>query len=41
MGHEEFTPLKIAGIAVVITGLSLSQLRLKKYLTGNRNSDQN
>ena len=41
IGHEEFTPLKIAGIAVVIMGLSLSQLRLKKYLTGNRNSDQN
>jgi drug/metabolite transporter (DMT)-like permease len=41
MGHEEFTPLKIAGIAVVIMGLSLSQLRLKKYLTSNKNSDQN
>ncbi len=40
-GHEEFTPLKITGIAVVITGLSLSQLRLKKYLTNYRNSDQN
>ncbi len=33
-GHEEFTTLKISGIVVVIFGLSLSQLKLKKYITG-------
>ncbi len=36
MGRETFTPLKIAGIFVVILGLSLSQLRLKKYFSRNR-----
>jgi len=39
VGHEEFTVLKILGIAVVILGLSLSQLRLKKYLTSFKKTD--
>jgi len=36
MGRETFTPLKIGGIFVVILGLSLSQLRLKKYFSRDR-----
>ena len=36
LGHEVFTPLKIFGIIIVILGLALSQLKLKKYLIRNR-----
>jgi drug/metabolite transporter (DMT)-like permease len=39
IGHEEFTILKITGILVVILGLSLSQLRLRKYITNNKKSE--
>lgn len=38
LGHEKFTPLKIGGIGVVILGLSISQLRLRKYITNNKRS---
>ena len=36
MGRETFSPMKISGIFVVILGLSLSQLRLKKYFSRDR-----
>ncbi len=36
LGKETFTPLKVGGILVVILGLSLSQLNIKKYFSGKR-----
>jgi len=36
LGKETFTPLKVGGILVVILGLSLSQLNIRKYFSGKR-----
>jgi drug/metabolite transporter (DMT)-like permease len=39
-GHEKFTTLRIIGMLVVITGLSLSQIQFRKYLNNMLKSDE-